>query len=89
MNADLVIVGGGITGLAAAYIAAKNGKKVTVIEADKNFGGLLNTFEIAGNRLEFFYHHFFTHDAEINWLVKELGLEDQLLFYNSSMGVIF
>ncbi|MBT34201.1 MAG: FAD-dependent oxidoreductase [Thalassobius sp.] len=87
MNADLVIVGGGITGLAAAYIAAKNGKKVTVIEADKNFGGLLNTFEIAGNRLEFFYHHFFTHDAEINWLVKELGLEDQLLFYNSSMGV--
>ena len=87
MNTELVIVGGGITGLAAAYIAAKNGAKVTVLEADKNFGGLLNTFEIAGNRLEFFYHHFFTHDAEINWLVKELDLEKELLFHNSTMGV--
>lgn len=84
---ELTIVGGGITGLASAYIAAKAGKKVRVIEGSKTFGGLLNTFEIGGSRLEFYYHHFFTHDAEINWLIKELGIEDKLFFKKTSMGV--
>ncbi|MCK9480593.1 MAG: NAD(P)/FAD-dependent oxidoreductase [Bacteroidia bacterium] len=85
-QADLTIIGGGITGLASAYIAAKQGLKVRVLEASKNFGGLLNTFEIGGNRLEYFYHHFFTHDAEIHWLVKELGIEDKLIYKKTTMG---
>lgn len=84
---DLIVIGGGITGLSAAYIAAKNGKKVTVIEASGTFGGLLNTFEIGNNRLEFYYHHFFTHDTELNWLINELNLNDKLVFRKTSMGV--
>ncbi|MEM1136846.1 MAG: FAD-dependent oxidoreductase [Bacteroidota bacterium] len=87
MNKELIIIGGGITGLTSAYIAAKRGVKVTVIEASNSFGGLLNTFDIAGTKLEHYYHHFFTHDAEINWLIKELDLEHKLIFHNSSMGV--
>lgn len=83
----IVIIGGGITGLATAYLAAKQGKKVTVLEAGKRFGGLLSTFEIGGNQLEFYYHHFFTHDAELNWMVRELGIEDQLFFKKSTMGM--
>lgn len=84
---DLVIIGGGITGLSAAYIAAKNGQKVTIIEASTNFGGLLSTFQIGGNRLEHYYHHFFTHDEELNWLIKDLGIEDKLFFKKTTMGV--
>ncbi|MBY0424410.1 MAG: FAD-dependent oxidoreductase [Cytophagales bacterium] len=87
MNNKLTIVGGGITGLSVAYLAAKAGKKVTVLEASTNFGGLLNTFEIGGNRLEFYYHHFFTHDAELNWLIRELGLSNKLQFHPTTMGV--
>ncbi len=87
MNNNLTIVGGGITGLAAAYIASKAGKKVRLIEGSNQFGGLLNTFPIGGNRLEYFYHHFFTHDAELNWLLKELGLEKEVFFSNTTMGV--
>jgi len=83
----LTIIGGGITGLSAAYIAAKAGKKVTVLEGSANFGGLLNTFEIGGNRLEFYYHHFFTHDSELNWLIKDLGIADKLRFHPTTMGV--
>lgn len=86
-SVDLIIVGGGITGLSAAYIAAKAGKKVKVIEASNSFGGLLNTFEIGGNCLEHYYHHFFTHDKELNWLIKELGIENKLFFKKTSMGV--
>ena len=84
---DLIVVGGGITGLASAYLAAKDGKKVAVIEAGKNFGGLLSTFDIGGNKLEYYYHHFFMHDAELNWLIQDLGIADKLFFKKTTMGV--
>ncbi|GAB3890321.1 NAD(P)/FAD-dependent oxidoreductase [Larkinella knui] len=84
---QLTIIGGGITGLTCAYIAAKNGYKVRVLEASDSFGGLLNTFSIGDNRLEHYYHHFFTHDVELNWLVKELEIENKLYFKKTSMGV--
>src|SRR5690606_7284720 len=29
---------------------------------------------------------FFTHDAEIHWLVKELGIKDKLIYKKTSMG---
>jgi len=83
---QITVIGGGITGLATAYLAAKSGAKVRVLEGSKQFGGLLNTFEIGGTRLEFFYHHFFTHDAEINWLVRDLGITDMLQFKETTMG---
>lgn len=63
VNNRIIIIGGGITGLSAAYFAAKDGAKVTVLEASDAFGGLLKTFEIGNNRLEYYYHHFFTHNA--------------------------
>ena len=84
---ELVIVGGGITGLAAAYMAARAGVKVTVLEAETNPGGLLRTFPVGGNRLECFYHHAFTHDVELRWLLRELGIEDRLKFHKGTMGV--
>ncbi|RMG83482.1 MAG: NAD(P)/FAD-dependent oxidoreductase [Bacteroidetes bacterium] len=86
MNDPLTIVGGGITGLTAAYLAARAGRRVCVLEAGENLGGLLGTFPVGGNRLEYFYHHFFTHDAEILWLFKELGLSDRILWRKTKMG---
>lgn len=84
---DLVVVGGGITGLSAAYLAARKGLKVRVIEAGDSFGGLLSTFPIGGNRLEFYYHHFFTHDLELHFLIKDLGIDHHLFYKKTSMGV--
>lgn len=83
----LVVVGGGITGLAAGYLAAKAGWRVDVLEAGPHFGGLLGTFPVGGDRLEFFYHHHFTHDAELRWLLDELGLASRLRFHDSRVGV--
>ncbi len=76
-----------MTGLAAAYIAAKQGIKVTVVEGSDKFGGLLNTFEIGGNQLEHYYHHFFTQDAELRWLLNDLGIADKAFYKKTSMGV--
>ena len=83
----ITIIGGGITGLVAAYIAAKNQYKVNLIERSKKFGGLLNTFKVGGEKIEFYYHHFFSHDSELMWLLKDLKIKKKLTFYNSSMGL--
>lgn len=84
---NLLIVGGGITGLAAAYLAAKANYEVTLIEAGDSVGGLLRTFSVGGTRLECFYHHFFTHDLELHWLLKDLGLQDEVFYRKTTMGI--
>ncbi len=84
---DLLIVGGGITGLSAAYLAAKANHRVTLIEAGSRFGGLMRTAPVAGTKLECFYHHFFTHDLELHWLLRELGLQDEVVYYPGTMGM--
>lgn len=84
---SLLIIGGGATGLTAAYIAAKRGERVTLIEASDKLGGLLSTFDVGGTKLECFYHHFFTHDREINWLLKELNLASDIQFVETKMGM--
>ena len=52
MQKKITIIGGGITGLSAAYLAAKDGWEVTVLEGSAQLGGLMSTFQIGGNLLE-------------------------------------
>ncbi len=84
----VVIVGGGVTGLSLAYLLAESGVNVEILEASDRVGGLLNTFDVGnGKRLEYFYHHFFTHDVEINWLLQQLGLDSDVSYVSSTMGI--
>jgi len=84
----VAVIGAGATGLAAAYLLVRAGHRVTLVDAAARPGGLLATFDAGeGVRLEHFYHHFFTHDAEINWLLRELGLADRVIFQPTSMGM--
>jgi len=86
---NVLILGAGATGLAAAYLLRRAGHDVTVVDAASQAGGLLSTFDAGGgSRLEYYYHHFFTHDAEMNWLLGELGLTDQVLYTPTSMGLV-
>jgi protoporphyrinogen oxidase len=87
---DVVIVGGGFTGLTAAYALTKQGKKVCVLEADTTPGGLAGTFEFAdGVTLEKFYHHWFNNDVYVPELVKELGMEGDVMLLPTRTGMYF
>jgi protoporphyrinogen oxidase len=84
---QLTVIGGGITGLSAAYLAARDNWDVTVLEGSNLPGGLMKTFRIGGNRLEHYYHHFFINDLELIWLLGELELADKLEFRKTTMGI--
>jgi len=85
----VVVVGGGFTGLAAAYEFAKAGRPVTVLEAEPEIGGLAAAFEVGGERLDRFYHHWFTNDQAVMELVHELELSSRLEINPTNTGVYY
>lgn len=87
MQKKISIIGGGITGLSSAYLAAKAGWEVTLLEGSSQLGGLMSTFQIGGNRLEHYYHHSFINDAELLWLLGELNLSDKIDFNKTTVGI--
>ncbi|MBI2404566.1 FAD-dependent oxidoreductase [Candidatus Gottesmanbacteria bacterium] len=77
----VAIIGGGFTGLTAAYELGKQGHDVTVFEKEKEIGGLAVGFRQKGWdwHLEKAYHHLFTNDISVLRLLRDLGLEDKLI----------
>jgi phytoene dehydrogenase-like protein len=59
MRRDVVIVGGGPSGLAAAYEASSQGAAVSVFERLDIVGGLARTILFQGNRFDVGPHRFF------------------------------
>ncbi|HEX8923504.1 MAG TPA: FAD-dependent oxidoreductase, partial [Patescibacteria group bacterium] len=86
---NIAIIGAGLTGLTAAYRLALNGNKVTIYEKGGSVGGLASGFAINGTNLEKAYHHIFRTDKEIIRLSKELGIEKNLKWNNSSIGLYY
>ena len=83
------IVGGGFTGLTAAYELAKSGISVTVLEAEPEIAGLAAAFNVGGEKLDRFYHHWFTNDKEVMQLIDELGLNDRVEINPTNTGVYY
>jgi protoporphyrinogen oxidase len=87
---DAIIVGAGFTGLTAALELARAGKAVLVLDGDAAPGGLAGTFEFRdGVTIEKFYHHWFNNDKYVPSLVKELGMEGQIVTMPSKTGMYF
>ncbi|GLS04008.1 oxidoreductase [Chitiniphilus shinanonensis] len=85
----VAVVGGGFTGLSAAYELAKQGIAVTVLEAETELGGLAAAFEVGGEKLDRFYHHWFTNDVEVMKLIDELGLNERVAINPTNTGVYY
>ncbi|WP_262029297.1 NAD(P)/FAD-dependent oxidoreductase [Microvirga sp. Mcv34] len=85
----IAIIGGGFTGLAAAYDLTKAGVKVTILEADASLGGLAGGFDVGGYVLERFYHHWFSNDQHVVNMVRELNLEEQVVLRPTRTGMYY
>ena len=82
----IAIVGGGITGLAAADSLSHQGIACTIYEQNDTLGGLASSFRVDGVQLEKFYHHIFTSDRAMASLVEKLGLGEDLEWKPSITG---
>lgn len=78
----IAIVGAGYGGMAAAHDFINAGHAVTIFEAAATPGGLAAGFKDEGWdwSVEQFYHHWFQSDHDILGLIKELGLQDRVIF---------
>lgn len=88
---NVAIIGAGFTGLSAAYSLTKKGHTVSLFEKEKSLGGLAGSFRLPGWKwsVEQHYHHWFTNDSSALGLIKELGLEEKLLFPRTRTSVYY
>jgi protoporphyrinogen/coproporphyrinogen III oxidase len=76
---DLAVVGGGISGLAAAWAGMRQGADVVVLEAGDAPGGKLRTSPIAGIEIDEGADAFLARVPEAVALCEELGLGAELV----------
>ena len=68
----VVIIGAGPAGLTAAYLLAKQGQPVTVLESDDVVGGISRTAQYNGYRFDIGGHRFFTKITPVDNLWHEI-----------------
>ncbi len=73
---NAVIIGAGPAGLAAAYEICKQGGESVVLERMSQVGGLSRTVQRDGCRYDIGPHRFFTKNAEVNQLFKDVVADD-------------
>jgi protoporphyrinogen oxidase len=75
-----VVIGGGPAGLTAGYLIAKAGRRVIVLEAEDQVGGLAKTVvDPDGYRFDLGGHRFFTKSQEVNDLWLEIMGDEFLM----------
>lgn len=70
----VVVVGGGIAGLVAAFECAKVGLRVTLIDAAEELGGIIRGAEVAGLRLDVGVDGWSPSGGHVRALLEELDL---------------
>ncbi|GLW64152.1 protoporphyrinogen oxidase [Actinomadura rubrobrunea] len=84
-----VVIGGGITGLAAARLLLRGGARVTVLEGSPRIGGKLRVSEIAGLPVDEGAESMLARRPEGLELVRDLGRAGDLVHPGTTSSAIF
>lgn len=87
MNA--IVIGGGISGLSAAWFLRQQGIAVTVLEAADRWGGKVLSEQVDGFVIEAGPDSFLTQKPWALQLARDLGLEDRLLGTNDRLRTVY
>ncbi len=85
----LVVVGAGITGLAAAWEAADAGADVVLLDADRRAGGKLAATTLLGRRIDTGADAFLVRRPEATQLVHDMGLAGSLVVPAVSSALVW
>lgn len=84
-----MVVGGGITGLSAAYQLKQDGIEVLLLEASGRIGGWVHSSEVGGVEVETGPDSFIARRPEMAELCRQLGLGDDLVTPSTSRAYIW
>jgi len=86
MKSDVVIIGGGMAGLATGALLAKQGRRVTVLERGNQPGGRAYTYEDQGYTLNYGPHAMYTPESGIlGEVMRRLGRDVPACGYVDAM----
>jgi oxygen-dependent protoporphyrinogen oxidase len=74
----IVIIGGGISGLSAAWHLLKEGKEFLLFEAENRFGGALKSKSVEGNLLELGANSLMI-DKDVSDFLNDLGFSNEVV----------
>lgn len=80
MNKKIAVIGAGISGLTAAYLLSKKGFDITVLEKNNSVGGSIESVFENGFLFDRGPNSALETTPVISQLIKELGLENELLY---------
>src|SRR5688572_635658 len=76
---EVTVVGGGITGMAAAWELVRSGAGVTLVESSDRLGGKIVTDQMAGRPIDLGPDAFLARLPDGTQLCQELGLGEELV----------
>jgi oxygen-dependent protoporphyrinogen oxidase len=82
INKKVIVIGGGVAGLAAARTLNTQGFSVSVLEQQQTLGGRVGTFDVDGMTINKGARLLYSFSPALNALLGELSLTDQ--FYRHS-----
>ncbi|HUQ58466.1 NAD(P)/FAD-dependent oxidoreductase [Lentzea sp.] len=88
MPERVVVIGGGICGLATAHRLVRAGLPVTLLEASDQLGGLGTFFSSHDQWVERFYHCVMPTDSALLALLDEVGLKESVGWRPTRMGMV-
>lgn len=89
MNNRVLIIGGGISGLAAAHYLNQAGLRATLIERSSHLGGTIRTENVQGCLLETGPDSFLSSKPWALELIREVGLADEVIDSNDHLRVTY
>lgn len=81
------VVGGGMLGMTLAHRFAQRGRRVTLIEAAGNLGGLASAWRLGDVVWDRHYHVTLLSDRRLRAVLGELGLEAEIEWRQTRTGV--
>ena len=85
----VIVIGGGVAGLSAAYELSKKGVDVRIVEKASVLGGLASSFPLGERFIERYYHFVCRNDFTLFNLLKELNIYGELNWINTKMRLFY
>lgn len=89
MKKDIIVLGGGVAALGAAYNLTKKGYKAIILEKEDFLGGIASSFNRRGFKVDRYYHLIFSTDSILLGIIKDLGLKNKLIWKKVRMDMYY